>query len=175
MIEEIWKSVVNYEGLYEVSNYGKVKSLSRPGCRKDRILKPTRNRGGYLYVFLAKDGKNKFFTNHRLTLIAFKGPCPEGMEARHLDGNQLNNYIDNLEWNFHIINVGDKVNNGRNNIKGLRYSLVKLNDWKVRVIRRLLEDGFLTPKETAKIFDITKYTISNIKNNKTWKHVKLSV
>ena len=72
MKKEYWKPVVGYEGLYEVSNWGRVKSIPRNGTVKyARILKPVTNRYGYSYVILCKNGKVKSFLVHRLVAEAF--------------------------------------------------------------------------------------------------------
>jgi len=94
-MEEIWKPVVGYEGLYEISNLGKVKSLK---YGKERILKP-RNNKGYLEVDLPKDGKHKSYKVHRLVAQAF---IPNDdlfkTEINHIDENKENNNVNNLEW-----------------------------------------------------------------------------
>ena len=102
---EEWRPVVGYEGLYEVSNMGRVKSLERMkwdngGCCKvpERILKARKVGGGYLKVNLYKDGKSKSCRIHRLVAEAFI-PNPDGLPViNHKDENPKNNNVDNLEW-----------------------------------------------------------------------------
>lgn len=92
---EIWKDIAGYEGLYQVSNYGRVKSLHG----KEKILKPGANGKEYLVVNLCKDGKKKQYTIHRLVLMNFN-PI-EGMgqlEVDHIDTNPSNNNLENLHW-----------------------------------------------------------------------------
>lgn len=85
--EERWLSIPGWEDLYEVSSHGKVKSL-----RRNIILKPSyTNSGGYALVLLCRSGTRKGKYVHQLVLEAFVGPCPEGMETRHLDGDPTNN------------------------------------------------------------------------------------
>ena len=99
MKKEYWKPVVGYEGLYEVSNFGRVKSIPRNGTVKyARILKPVTNRYGYSYVILCKNGKVKSFLVHRLVAEAFiqnndNLPC-----VNHKDECKTNNNVENLEW-----------------------------------------------------------------------------
>ena len=92
MIEE-WKDVQGYEGLYEISNTGKVKSLI-----KGRLLKPANHVKGYLFTTLTKDGKHRRFYIHRLVASAFLDNKEKKSEVNHIDGNKKNNHVDNLEW-----------------------------------------------------------------------------
>ena len=98
-MEEIWKDVPGYEGLYQVSNYGEVKSLGNNASRKEKILKPSKNVETYLKVALWKDGNKKTIKIHQLVTMAFLGHIPNGYEivVNHIDNNPLNNYIGNLE------------------------------------------------------------------------------
>ena len=95
MRKEIWKPVEGYEKLYEISNLGRVKSLK---YGKERILKPEKDKYGYLRVQLWRDGKYKMFLAHRLVAIAFI-PNPKGFEqVNHLDEVKTNNCAENLEF-----------------------------------------------------------------------------
>ena len=119
-MNEIWKPVVGYEGLYEVSNLGNVRSLAhttrvaKKDCEYDcphpsKVLRPQTRRHGYLSVCLyGKGGKNGRFTQvsiHRLVAEAFI-PNPENKtEVNHIDENKQNNRADNLEWMTHKENA----------------------------------------------------------------------
>ena len=107
-IDGIWKPVVGYEGLYEVSSTGKVWSI-----RRGRVLRPRKKSDGHLKVGLWKAGKGKDKYVHRLVLEAFVAPCPEGMECLHIDGNPENNRVDNLRWGTRGENMLDRVRHGR--------------------------------------------------------------
>ena len=97
-MREEWRPVVGYEGLYEVSNMGNVKSLNYNHTGKEGILKPRKNRDSYLLVNLWKDAKMKTCLIHRLVATAFI-ENPEGYtEVNHKDENPKNNNVDNLEW-----------------------------------------------------------------------------
>lgn len=105
LIEE-WREIEGYEGLYQVSNIGKVKSLSRiaidrrgiPHYVNERILKQTFDKDGYCLVGLHKDGKIKSGKVHRLVASAFVDNPHNLPEVNHKDENKSNNNVDNLEW-----------------------------------------------------------------------------
>lgn len=104
-IEE-WKDIEGYEGLYQVSNLGRVKSLDRIIYRnngriqtlRERILKPAKISGGYQFVLLSKDGKTKHCLVHRLVASAFIENPNDYTDVNHIDENKINNRVDNLEW-----------------------------------------------------------------------------
>lgn len=120
--QEQWRPVVGYEGRYEVSDHGRVKSLAREvhdtlgRTRKipERNLRVTAQTSGHLGLGLSKDGHVKSHRVHRLVLEAFVGPCPKGMEACHNDGDPTNNLLSNLRWDTHEANVADTKRHGRN-------------------------------------------------------------
>jgi len=99
---EKWKWVVGYEGGYEVSSFGRVRSYiqERRGTllTEPHILKCRLNHSGYLFVSLHNDRGKKRKLVHRLVLEAFVGPCPEGYGTSHLDETKTNNHIENLKW-----------------------------------------------------------------------------
>ena len=120
---ERWKPVVGYEGHYEVSDHGRVRSLDReveasnqygPVVKKykGRALKPKANTNGRLQVNLWRDGKGTWLQVHRLMLEAFRGSCPPGHEACHWDDDPTNNKLDNLRWDTRSSNMLDRVRNG---------------------------------------------------------------
>jgi len=117
----IWRWVVGYKGYYKISNTGKIKSVPRcvPYGRsavawlEGKVLKPSTIKGGYKYIVLCKRGRVRGFGVHRLVLTAFVGPCPKGTECRHLDGDKLNNNLDNLYWGTSKENGADMIKHGR--------------------------------------------------------------
>jgi len=115
--EEKWKAIAGYEG-YAVSNLGKVKSLKYD---KEKILKPYKHRGGYLFVYLYRNGKRKMFYVHRLVASAFI-QNPEGFEqVNHKDEVKTNNCVSNLEWVSRLYNNNYGTRNER-------ISVVQRND-----------------------------------------------
>lgn len=119
IMEEIWKPVVEYEGLYEVSNTGLVRSL-----RYNKIMSPNINRYGYKYINLCKDGIIKTKTIHRLVAQAFI-PNPDNLPmVNHKDEDKGNNCVENLEWCDQKYNV----NYGMSQEKR-KCTKIKLGQW----------------------------------------------
>lgn len=94
---EIFKDIAGYEGLYQVSNLGRVKSLNYNHTNKERILSPA-NLRGYYRVTLQKDGNRKTYFVHRLVAHAFLENPDNLSQINHIDQNKQNNKVDNLEW-----------------------------------------------------------------------------
>ena len=97
-INEQWKPFKGFEGLYEISSLGRVKSLNYNNTGVEKIMRPQKNRNGYLHVGLRRNGKYKNLYVHRLVGEAFI-PNPEGFEqVNHRDEVKTNNCVENLEW-----------------------------------------------------------------------------
>jgi len=119
---ERWRSVPGYEGLYEVSDQGRVRSVQRVVQRsngvtqtiRERVLRPQRNRKHLNVTLHGQNGITQTPLVHRLVLEAFVGPCPPGQEACHWDDVGDNNKLSNLRWGTPAENQRDKVRNGLN-------------------------------------------------------------
>lgn len=113
MMIEIWKNIKGYEGMYQVSNLGNVKSLERNRIGKGNSLvivpkkniKPKKIKSGYLIVHLYKNGKGKYYYVHRLVWQAFKGDISEGYEVNHINEKKEENNLDNLNLMTHKENM----------------------------------------------------------------------
>lgn len=98
MINENWKPVKGYEGLYEVSDLGNVRSLNYKKTGDVRLMHPAKNKDGYLHLGLRKDGEYRQYGVHRIVAEAFI-PNPDNLpQVNHKDENPLNNNVSNLEW-----------------------------------------------------------------------------
>lgn len=111
---EYWKSIENYEGLYMISDLGRVKSLNYSHTGKAKILQMRIDKWGYLQIGLYKDGKTKAFLVHRLVAIAFIPNPLNKPQVNHIDENKENNNVKNLEWvtNKENSNWGTKIERG---------------------------------------------------------------
>lgn len=96
--EENWKDISGYEGLYQISDKGNVKSLNYNHTGKERIMKLGRNHDGYLLVSLYKNGKQKYYRVHRLVAKTFILNSNNLPELNHKDEDKTNNCVENLEW-----------------------------------------------------------------------------
>lgn len=105
MDNEVWKDIIGYEQLYQVSNLGNIKSLNYRRTNKAHLLKQTINNDGYKLIMLYKKGKSKMLSVHRLVAQAFLDDYNKNLEVNHIDNNKQNNKIDNLEMLTHKENT----------------------------------------------------------------------
>jgi hypothetical protein len=158
---EQWLNVVGFEGLYEVSNYGQVRSVKTGQIKKQTVGKIDKR----FYLGLWINNKQKIVKPHRLVLEAFVGKCPDGMECCHNDGNAFNNHLNNLRWDTPKNNHADKVKHGTTN-RGERCGTAKLTLEQVNSIRK---DNRLQ-HVIAEEYGVRQSLISRIKNGVRWQH-----
>lgn len=174
-----WKPVVGYEGLYEVSSDGQVRSLTMPTTagrvnrKNPKVLKArSRNNNGYLCISLYED-KGKVSTKfiHSLMAEAFIGPRPVGYQCLHIDGNQNNLSIENLRWGTASENQQDRVRHGTD-IRSTKHPLAKLTDLECVEIkrRRLLGERGV---DLAKEYKVTPSMISRLHKSLARKWIEL--
>lgn len=160
---ENWRDVPGYEGIYQASDCGRVKSLKRLDSigrrRKGRAMKLSKHNKGYLQVSLCRDSKQTKRKVHRVVLDTFVGPRPKGKQCRHLDGSRTNNCLRNLRWGSQLENSGDRILHSRNG--------KKLTEHKARQIRSI----HAPQREIAKLFGIDQSIVSRIKSRELWKHI----
>lgn len=180
---EIWKPIVGYEGLYEVSTCGRVQSLDRLAKHyksgrqkiKGRMLR-LRSKGKgrharYKHVALWKDGKRSDRPVYQLVLETFVGPRPYKYICNHIDGNPENNCVENLEWVTykrnaqHAVEIGTMVNHC-----GERNGMSRFKDEDIVEIRRLASLG-MRHSHIGRMFNAPCATISRIVYKKIWKHI----
>lgn len=155
---ELWKDVVGYEGLYQASSLGSVKSLKRKMCPKDKILKPYQDKNGYWCVNLTKNKKQRIQYVHHLVALAFLGPRPKGYHIHHLDNDSSNECITNLEY----------VSPRRHlEITRKHNGITLLTKWQVIKIRSSCD----TQHKLAELYNCNQGSISKIKSMKHYKYL----
>ena len=171
-MKEKWLPLVGWEGCYEISNNGRVRSIERyspiNSLRPDIIIKRGGGirkqyvgRGGYYRVGLSGNGKRGCCVIHRAVLEAFVGPCPDGMMCCHYDGDKFNNNLDNLRWDTCKNNCKDTKRHGRRQTGQDHHSATLTNKQASR-IKEYLAVG-ISPKDIAEQFNINRHTVYNIK------------
>lgn len=171
-MDELWMPVVGFEGLYEVSDQGRVRSLDRliwnaasARCKahwhpfRGRVLRPGKyTKHGHLSVVLRHGAHGR--PVHTLVLAAFLGPCPPGQEGLHGDGDASNNALANLRY-------GTRT---ENNIDISKHDRRKLTLDEVRQLRGLRAKGH-TYEQLSKLFGICESHVGNIVHRKQYSHV----
>ena len=160
-MQEIWKDIESFEGIYQISNFGRIKSFRRNKSfcfivvtQKERILKGWKNTEGYVCIRLWKDNVDIFKRVHRLVAEAFI-PNPENKpNVNHIDGNKSNNHKDNLEWSTQSENVFHAYNT-LNVQAGFKTTAKEIaNKKKIKIKQFTLENIFV--KEWNSASDINK-------------------
>lgn len=198
LIPEIWKDVEGYEGYYQVSNYGRIRSTerkinyvseSRNGnkfesffTKPETITKGTDNGKGYMFVSLTKNGERKNFYVHRLVAKAFVDNPQQKPQINHKNCDKSDNKALNLEWVTLKENMQHASENGllrcseyqkeqtSKSNRGSGHGNSKLTEPDIIKIRDMRKDG-LTYKEIAQRFNVNRATIGYIIRGKTWSHV----
>lgn len=167
---ETWKDVKGFEGKYQISSLGRVKSLSNN--KKEKILKNGINTTGYLIICLCNNPYYKTFLVHRLMMIAFEKPnILNKSDVNHIDGNKLNNRLDNLEWNTRQENIIHSFAHDMSK-KGSKHYHSKLQDDIIIEIRNKHIPYHYTQKMLAEEYKVSEGTIQSIIERRTWNHVK---
>lgn len=187
--QEIWKDVVGYEGLYQISSWGRVRSCDRNVIthfeddrgdvimhRRGKLMRISiYKREGYCYISLSKNNIKKKHKIHRLVAMAFiKNPKPKEFDMiNHIDGNVANNNVSNLEWTNNSGNQIHAIETGLNKFVGTNSHWSKLTEEQVRFIRDNYKPrGEYNCCTMAKMFNVSADTIHNVITGKTYYVVK---
>lgn len=175
MADEMWADVKGYEGLYLVSNQGRIMRKSNsPTSKSGKMMKLHVVSNGYHTVSLTKNGKGKPLFVHSLVLTAFLGDRPNGYQCNHKNGIRNDNRIENLEW----VTPSDNLKHsfrvlGRKGSNGVRYGAdhhnTKLTIGDIPRIRTMLEQGE-SMREIGRVFGVHWSTIRSIRDNQTWRN-----
>jgi hypothetical protein len=171
-MEEIWKDIHGYEGRYQVSDTGRVRSLPRSVKHKKfgsfvikgRIMKPGVHSFGYPFYNLFIDGRSKMHYTHTLILEAFVSKRPEGMVCCHGDGNPSHSVLSNLRWGTPAENNADMAIHGTRPV-GERQTNSKLSEQMVAEIR----SSSASASDLARRMNVCDRTIRKVRSNISWK------
>lgn len=169
---EVWKAIKGYEGLYEVSNKGRVRSLDRIDCRgqkrKGKCILQKKTEKGYLYLQLSNSGVIKTFRTHRLVAQTFIQNPENKPQVNHINGIKADNRVENLEWTTPSENLKHAVNLGLKQApKGTENGKSKLSEKQVIEIYKRVHKGEKL-KKLAVEFGVSISTISNVKLCNYW-------
>lgn len=174
---EVWKPLKE-NGAFEISNLGRIRSLSRYTSEKDkkfylipgRVYKQRVTPNGYCQACLRINKSYKYFYIHRLVAEYFIGNLTDGLEINHIDGNKLNNKVSNLE----IVSRQENAKHAKETklySSGESHGLTRLNENQVRAIRELSKRG-TSNKEIATMFKLTTKYVWAITTYRTWKYLE---
>lgn len=166
---EIWKDVKDYEGIYQVSNFGRVKSLDRIDCkgqhRKEKIISQAFDEDGYLIGNLSKDRKRKSVRWHRVIYQSFHPIANLSLQINHKNGIKTDNAIENLEWCTNHENVLHAIQtNLRKPINGDKNTFAALSNSQVLEIFHSTK----TDRQLSKDYNVGILCIRRIKNGMQW-------
>lgn len=176
---EEWRDIPGYEGIYQASNTGRVRSLDRivardgqkPMRMTGQLLKQNPNpRWGYMQVILHRSGSAKTWRVHQLIALAFIGPNPEKLDVNHIDLNKTNNRADNLEYVTRRRNLEHAREHGLGDKRGEKHHSAKLSSEQVGEIRRRVASGEVA-RHLAVEYGIQPSQVSRIVSGKRWGHV----
>lgn len=173
--EEVWKPIKGYEGLYEVSNLGRVKSLPRKTKTKivksAKIIKIQKRKCGYIQ---AKLSKNSIIYNPIVSRLVAEAFCEKPnypCVVNHKDSIRHNNVWTNLEWVSHSENMRHAFTHGHHSQKGEKNNMAKLNMELVREIRKFAEENsYLSQKQIAEKFGLKRENVKDVITYKTWRY-----
>jgi hypothetical protein len=178
-MNELWKDIEGYEGLYQISNLGRVKSLSRIWeagikgvyrTKLDTIRKLQITKKGYAQIILKHpDNKSKGYAVHRLVAKAFIPNLKSFPQVNHIDCNKLNNHVSNLEWCTNDFNIKHANKNGLHG-KGELHARSKWKESDVLLFRKLHSEG-VKMVDISKKYGINSGTLFSIIHRTNWKHI----
>jgi hypothetical protein len=173
---ENWLDVVGYEGIYQVSDLGNVRSVARyttnriTGVRYWRKAKPRKTelgRNGYVRVIFRREGTTKNKSVHRLVAEAFIGT--DDRDVCHNNGQRHDNRLTNLRYGTHLENMADRTKHG-NTLIGTKHWKAILNDDQIVEIRKRLQRGDFQ-REIAADYGVQRSAISSISTGANWSHI----
>lgn len=174
-VKEVWEPIKNYEGFYEVSSLGKVRSVERKVkhwrggllTAKSQINVPYLTKNGYLINRISKQSVKESFLVHRLVAEAFIANPENKPQVNHINGIKTDNRVENLEWNTRSENITHADKNNLRNLKGVNNSGAKLTEIQITAIRFSNKSS----KELSTIYGVSQSCINKIIKKVAWKHI----
>ncbi len=167
-MDEIWKDIPGFEGIYQASNHGNVKRISVAKGGKIKMLSPSKNQCGYLDFSLYKNYKRTHLRAHRLVALLFIDNPENLTEVNHKNGVKTDNHFSNLEWVSHSENNLHAFRIGLRSHKGDNHNRRKLSYADVVRIREMSKNEGLNHRQIAKIYNVHSTTICDIVNLRSW-------
>lgn len=169
---EVWRPVPGLEERYEASSRGRLRWVgpSVGTTYRGRIVAGSLNQDGYRHLRPYPRPDRRFVRVHQLVALTFLGPCPEGLEVNHIDGNRENNAPWNLEYVTHEENIRHAASLGNMRSDGERNPRAKLTENDVRTIRRAAAEG-VSQYALAAQYGVGQTAISRIVLRQSWRHV----
>ena len=164
---EQWREIAGYEGIYSVSDQGRVRRDLGGGCtHKGRIVSCKAKAGRYPQVGLSKDGTVTVYRVHHLVATAFLGPCPDFCDGvNHKNGGKSDNRADNLEWSSHADNTRHAAE--------VLDAFGTLKSKKVAILRHMYASGKYTVAELAEWFGVNPSSIGNAVHGDTYQYARM--
>lgn len=163
-MNEIWKDIKEYEGLYQVNTIGIIRNKS------GRLRKPEVSNSGHYRINLSKEGRVKKYLVHRIVANHFL-PYSKLNIVNHIDGNKLNNCRDNLEWVSYSDNLKHAYREGLRSALGSNNGMSKLQESQVLEIREMYKSIKISYVSLSKKFNVSPKCVENLLKRKTWKHL----
>jgi len=169
---EQWAEIKRFPN-YTISNWGRIKRITPYKTTKvGHILKPKKDKLGYLQLALSQNNNRKTILIHQLVLEVFICSRPKGKQCNHKDGNKSNNHIENLEWITASENVKHSFDVlGRKSVCGEQHGNSKLTENDVYNIRKMYATGLYSQHELARRFNVKVGAINPIVRYINWKHI----
>lgn len=159
-----WKQIPDFP-LYVCSPSGTIKNRKR-----DKVLRPTKDKNGYKRILLCRNGYHKNIAVHRVVALTFLDNPNNLPQVNHIDGNKINNNVSNLEWCSNYNNIHHAINNGLIKVKNENNPNAKLKKKDVIAIREWFASGRYNKSELARAFGVSRTLIRYIIQQKIWRY-----